>query len=170
VNTLSELISRRYTPEVKVRNEPTIQTLSARIEATRPGADYQYEAEVFNFFLDNKDALGIKNVLKFSALLVDGAVELVDGKRLTLEIKFCMNWHKACQAEWQFRNCLKRHHAVVGTVTGGLVLFSEFPGDWKLYPISPGCNPTPICETDHLTSSGVWPAPHQARATGRATT
>jgi len=54
----------------------------------------------FNFLLANKVSLGIKAVLKFTALLLDGAVELVDGRRLAVEIKYRMNWEKACVAGW----------------------------------------------------------------------
>jgi hypothetical protein len=86
---------------------------------------------VFNFLLANQVTLGIKSVLKFTALLVDGAIELLDGKRLTVEIKYRMNWEKACQAEWQFRHFLKTVEAKDNPVNGGLVCFEEFSGDWK---------------------------------------
>src|SRR5207245_866372 len=96
------------TTEAKGRNKPTIVSLSAPIQPNTEKAHGQYEANVFNFLLANKEPLGIKAVMKFTALLVDGAVELVDGKRLTVEVKFRMNWEKACQAEWQFRTFMKR--------------------------------------------------------------
>jgi hypothetical protein len=129
--TISELISRCFTPEQKkVRHKPKIQTLSApiRVKSKKPFAIY--EAEVFNFLLAFKEALGIKKVMKFKAQRVDGAVELLDGKQLALEIKFRMNWEKACQAEWQFRRFVKRHGKDF-PVDGGLVFFEEFSGDWK---------------------------------------
>jgi hypothetical protein len=89
-----------------------------------------YEVEVFTYLLLNRDALGIKEVMKFSNLLVDGAVDLVDGRRLIFEIKYRMNWAKASQAEYQFRNFQRRHLGVAGPVHGGLVFFEEFSGDW----------------------------------------
>lgn len=130
--TLSELISRRITPEVKVPNKPGIKPVSAPLPTNSDNAAYKYEAEVFNFLRDHKEALGIKTIFKLTAVIVDGAVELLDGKRLTLEIKLRMNWKKACQAEWQFRTFLRRHTTVTGPVNGGLVLFEEFLGDgWE---------------------------------------
>ena len=60
-----------------------------------------YEDEVFNFLLGNAKALAIAKVLRFNALLVDGAVELANGQRLAVEIMYKMNWRKACQAEWR---------------------------------------------------------------------
>ena len=60
-----------------------------------------YEDEVFNFLLGNAKALAIAKVLRFNALLVDGAVELANGQRLAVEITYKMNWRKACQAEWR---------------------------------------------------------------------
>ncbi len=89
-----------------------------------------YEAEVFNFLLAKKTSLGINSISKFKALLVDGALELEDGRRLAVEIKFRMNWMKACQAEWQFRNFLKRDAAREFGVSGGLVFFADFTGGW----------------------------------------
>jgi hypothetical protein len=131
MSTLSELIGRRITPEAKDRNEPKVETLAAAIQAKSDKPHDKYEAEVFNFLVAKKEALGIKNVMKFMALLVDGAVELMDGTRLTVEIKFRMNWEKACQAEYQFRNFLKRTDRKPFHVDGGLVFFEEFSGDWN---------------------------------------
>lgn len=129
--TLCDLIGRTITPEAKLRNSPKNVTLSAPIHANTEKADGQYEAEVFNFFLANANLLGIKAVMKFQALVVDGAVELIDGRRLTVEVKFRMNWEKACQAEWQFRTFMKRTGVKPFPVGGGIVVFEEFSGDWS---------------------------------------
>jgi hypothetical protein len=128
--TLSELINRQITPEKQVRHQPRTVVLTAPILARSEQPQDQYEARVFNFLLDNRELLGVKTIMRFSALLVDGAVELTDGKRLTVEIKYRMNWAKACQAEYQFRNYLKRHSKVY-QVDGGLVFFEEFSADWE---------------------------------------
>jgi hypothetical protein len=82
----------------------------------------------------NRATLGVKAVMKFSALLVDGAVELEDGRRLAVEIKFRMNWGKACVAEYEFRNFLKRTERRPFPVDGGLVFFEQFSGDWCRCP------------------------------------
>jgi len=110
-----------------------MEVLSEPIRVANAAEPRAYEAEVFNFLLANKKCLGINSIFKFKALLVDGALELVDGQRLAVEVKFRMNWEKACQAEWQFRHFLKRHKAIAGPVNGGLVFFEEFSGDWKRY-------------------------------------
>jgi hypothetical protein len=80
VTSISELISRQITPEAKDWNNPKVEALSAPILAKSQKPHDKYEAEVFNFLLANKEALGIKSVMKFRALLVDGAIELLDGK------------------------------------------------------------------------------------------
>ncbi|KXK01554.1 MAG: hypothetical protein UZ17_ACD001001780 [Acidobacteria bacterium OLB17] len=128
--TFSELISRTIVPEAKGRHKPIVHTLSSRIEPKTKQAPGVYEAEVFSFLFANKEELGIKAVMKFTALLVDGAVELTDGTRLAVEVKFRMNWQKACQAEWQFRTFL-RMDARPFPVAGGVVIFQEFQGDWQ---------------------------------------
>jgi hypothetical protein len=131
MSMLSKLISCRPAPEAKHPNKAKMEPLSGRIHVKSEKPHAKYEVEVFNFLFDNREALGIKSVVKFKALLLDGAVELSDGKRLAIEIKFRMNWLKACQAGWQFRNFLRRHKAIAGPVDGGLVFFEEFSGDWK---------------------------------------
>lgn len=133
MTTLSEMIGRRIILEPKKRNKAKSETLSAPILAKSGKPHDKYEAAVFNFLLDYREVLGIKSVSKYTALLVDGAVELIDGRRLTIEIKFRMNWTKACQAEYQFRNFLKRH-AHAHPATGGIVFFEEFSGDWNKQP------------------------------------
>jgi hypothetical protein len=131
MTTLSELIGRSITPEAKDRNKPTMLTLSAPVQPNTEKPHGQYEADVFNFLLANKEPLGIKAVMKFTALLLDGAVELNDGRRLAVEVKFRMNWEKACQAEWQFRTFAKRADERPFSVDGGIVVFEEFSGDWN---------------------------------------
>ena len=132
MTTISELFGRSITPEAKLCHTPRSEILSARIRAKSEKAPDKFEAEVFNFLLDNNEELGIKNVMKFSALVVDGAVELKDGKRLTIEIKFRMNWMKACQSESQFRTFMRRTDRMPFPVDGGIVFFEEFCGDgWE---------------------------------------
>lgn len=131
MTTLSELIGLQIIPEAKDANKANVHLLSAPILERSKKPHRQYEAEVFNFLLAKRELLGIKSVMKFAALRVDGAVELMDGKRLALEIKFRMNWLKACQAEWQFRRFLNRIARRPFSVEGGMVVFEEFSGDWK---------------------------------------
>lgn len=133
MRTIFELISREISAEAKDRGKPKVETLTAGIASRSEKLHDKYEAEVFNFLLANRDGLGIKSVMKFTNHLVDGAVELSDSRRLTVEIKFRMNWEKACQAEYQFRNFLRRHGKEI-PVDGGLVIFEEFSGDWQRQP------------------------------------
>ncbi|HYV36760.1 MAG TPA: hypothetical protein VE988_13720, partial [Gemmataceae bacterium] len=130
MTTLSELIGRSIKPETKAPNNPTMKIVAAQIQTKSEKPHDKYEADVFNYLLDNKDSLGIKSVVKFTALIVDGALELIGGKRLAIEIKYRMNWEKACQAEWQFRKFLTRH-APSNPVDGGVVFFEDISGDWN---------------------------------------
>src|SRR5262245_32651121 len=131
MTTLSQLVGRAINPEAKNRIRPTVVTLDIPIQPNTKTPHGQYEADVFNYLLANKAPLGIKAVMKFTALLLDGAVELADGRRFTVEVKFRMNWEKACQAEWQFRNFVKRTDVTPFSLDGGIVIFEEFSGDWK---------------------------------------
>jgi hypothetical protein len=129
--TLSDLISRRFTPESKPRKKPAVQILTAPIPLKIKKAATKYEDEVFNFLLANKDSLGIKSVIRFFNLRVDGAIDLLDNRRLTFEVKYRMNWGKACIAEFQFKYFLNTDEAKAKPVSGGLVFFEEFTGDWQ---------------------------------------
>jgi hypothetical protein len=136
VETFEQLLSHRITPKTRSWNQSTITFLSVPASRNSTAPWRAYEDEVFNFLLANREPLGFANVLAFGSLLIDGAVEFADGRRLALEIKYRMNWEKACQAELQFRNFLKRKEAKQGPVVGGLVLFEEFSADWKRKPAS----------------------------------
>jgi len=129
--SIAELLSRKISAEEKDHHSPKCLTLSEPLTRGSEKAHGQYETGVFNLLFAKCDTLGIKNVMKFKALLVDGALELVDGRRLAVEIKYRMNWEKACQAEYQFRNFLKRKQRMPFAVNGGLVFFNQFSGDWK---------------------------------------
>ncbi|MBO0697163.1 MAG: hypothetical protein J2P46_02095 [Zavarzinella sp.] len=126
--TIAELIARRISPEDKETREPRVETLSSPICPRSEKPHDRYEADVFNFLWLHRERLGIKSVLKYTARLVDGGVVLVDGTKLVVEVKYRMNWEKACQAEFEFRQFQKRFQSEAPD--GGLVFFEEFSGDW----------------------------------------
>src|SRR5579883_2094362 len=106
-STLADLICLEFKPEVRRRRKPVVTALSAPIQCPESAKlPRKFECDVFNFLLDKKDELGIETVFKFKNLFVDGAVQLVDGKRLAVEVKLRMNWSKALQAESEFRKFL----------------------------------------------------------------
>jgi len=129
MKTISELISQEITPTDKNRKKQG--EVPPPWKATRRTAESEYEATVFNFLLDKKGELGIESVTKFKNRLVDGQVILSNRKLLVVEVKFRMNWERACQAEWQFRQYLKRIATDPSRVDGAIVIFQEFSGDWK---------------------------------------
>lgn len=132
MTTIAELISRRITPEEKSDYDGQIIVLDSltRGNCDKEWSDFEYQ--VFSFLLENKRELGLKSVMQFKNLVMDGAIELSNGRCLAMEFKFRMNWEKACQAEWQFRTYLKRKDRTPFLpVQGGLVFFEEFSGDWE---------------------------------------
>lgn len=131
ITAIADLIGRPITPEHKESHDPRNDPIEKQIpiEGLKPHS--KYEAEVFNFLHEYTDLLGIKSIRRFTGLLVDGAIDLVNGRRLIVEVKYRMNWEKACQAEWQFRNYIKRDVEKTSSVDGGLVFFEQFSGDWQ---------------------------------------
>jgi hypothetical protein len=127
--TIADLISLEIKPEVRKRREPVVTPLAAALRcpegATLPR---KFEYDVFNFLLERRDALGIETVFKFKNLFVDGAVQLVDGRRLAVEIKLRMNWTKALQAKSEFRRFLLTPVAKAQPVNGAIVFFERFQG------------------------------------------
>ena len=89
-----------------------------------------YESSVFNYLLDNKDALGISKLFKLKNQRMDGEIELNTGGIVAFEIKYRMNWLKACQSGYQFRQYLRHRESSAGPLQGGIVFFEEFSGDW----------------------------------------
>lgn len=133
MTTISELIARSITPEGKRFNEAMKdEVLSTGAHAKSDKPQDVYEAWVFDFLHKNKLRLGISRVVRFAAAVLDGALELSDGNLFVgIEIKYRMNWEKACGAEWQFRNYMRRHAESMGSLNGGIVIFEEFSGDWN---------------------------------------
>jgi hypothetical protein len=127
--TIADLISLDIKPEVRKRRKPVVTPLTASLLCPE-GAKLprKFECDVFNFLLERKDALGVGTVFKFKNLFVDGAVQLVDGRRLAVEVKLRMNWSKALQAESEFRRFLQTPEAKTHPVHGAIVFFESFKG------------------------------------------
>jgi len=131
VEPLTDLISRDISPEPGRVNSPAAHPIDAPILAmgteTEPHA---FEIAVFNFLLTHKEPLGISAVWRCRNVRIDGLVDLVDGRRVALEIKYRMNWEKACQACAQFGWYRNHVEAKEKPLTSGLVVFETFTGDW----------------------------------------
>ena len=131
MESLADLISRDISPEPGRVNSPTAHPIDAPILAdgteTEPHA---FEIAVFNFLLAHKEALGVKAVWRCRNVRIDGLVDLDDGRRVALEIKYRMNWEKACQACAQFGWYRTRVEANEKPLSSGLVVFEAFSGDW----------------------------------------
>jgi hypothetical protein len=137
-STLADLISLEIKPEDRRRRKPVVTALSAPILCPeRAKLPRRFECGVFNFLLEKKDELGIETVFKFKNLFIDGAVQLVDGRRLAVEVKLRMNWSKALQAELEFRRFLLTSVAEANPVNGAIVFFESFKGaGWERKPKS----------------------------------
>lgn len=109
--------------EVKELDSPPVRACTT--------APDEFELRVFAFLLDRGREHGIVKVFRFENLMVDGGLFLDDGRFLAIEIKYRMNWLKACQAGWQFGEFRRRLEADRYRPVGGIVFFEEFSGDWS---------------------------------------
>lgn len=89
-----------------------------------------FENTALNYLAGHRDELRVATVWRYENARIDGMVELVDGRRLAVEIKYWMNWPKACQACTQISWFAARRHLVGNPIAGGLVIFEGFSGDW----------------------------------------
>src|SRR5687767_643976 len=103
MESLADLISRDISPESARVNSPAAHPIDATILATGTEKEpHAFEIAVFNFLLAHKQPLGISAVWRCRNVRIDGLIDLADGLRIALEIKYRMNWEKACQACAQF--------------------------------------------------------------------
>jgi hypothetical protein len=130
VESLSDLIARKIAPEPARINAPATRPIDVPLPVkgteTAPRA---FEIAVFNFFLAQRKPLGISELWHCRNVRIDGLLDLDDGHRVALEIKYRMNWEKACQAGSQF-SWYRKHQAKEKPLSSALVVFEEFSGDW----------------------------------------
>lgn len=118
----SSMIARRSGRLVELTSPP----VSGRIAIPD-----EFERTVLTFLVEHRQPLGVARLFRAENLLVDGGLILNDGRFLAIEIKYRMNWLKACQAGWQFGQ-FTRMQPAAGEYrpVGGVVFFEEFSGDW----------------------------------------
>jgi hypothetical protein len=88
---------------------------------------------VFDFLFENRLALGVDRIYRLKNQRMDGELHLADGDVVAFEVKYRMNWAKACQAGFQFRRYIEfnaKSDAPLA-VTAGVVFFEEFSGGWQ---------------------------------------
>ena len=119
-------------------NDPGREVLAAPLPTTGASEPKLYEAEVYNYLLANKESLGISKLFRLKNASADCEIELLDGSRVLVEIKYRMNWEKACQAGWQLLESfnLMEPLKLSPTPHAGLVFFEQFSADWNTKPSS----------------------------------
>lgn len=87
-------------------------------------ASGQFEKEVFDYFISN----GYKVDKRYRP--IDFVVSK-NGKSYAVEVKLCMGWNKACEAQWQM-NLFSAESKI--EVLGKIVIFKNFNTDWGKRP------------------------------------
>jgi hypothetical protein len=127
---LPELFNSTIEGECAKVLAPRADPLSSfREKIGRENAAAAYEIDVFNFLVQEKAALGVSEIWRCRNSRVDGLVRLVNGRTLAVEVKYRMNWEKACQACAQISWYRTRAADVLDLgIDGGLVFFEAFSG------------------------------------------
>ncbi|HQU90688.1 MAG TPA: hypothetical protein PLK77_00250 [Pyrinomonadaceae bacterium] len=120
-----------------------------KIDELKP-PPYEFEKRVITFLWDNRDRYRIDKLIRFQNSSVDGAIE-TKNVSIPFEIKYRMNWLKACQAMWQFNQYRALSKTAFKT---GIVFFHSFSADWARSPrSSPIPNGWRNWYSDHARSS-----------------
>ena len=128
---LADTFGATVEPEPALVVKPSLVRLDGPLAATAgTTSPASYETSVFNFLYARKHELGVRDVWKCRAVRIDGLLDLDDGQRVMLEVKYRMNWEKACQACAQFSWFFRHPEAQSPSPTGALVVFEEFTADW----------------------------------------
>ncbi len=94
----------------------------------------KYEASVFQFFDKNMTVFGIKKIFRLENTSIDGYLELESGQTVGVEVKYKMNWDKACVSEFQFKKyqrIIKNTSNInIPKFSASLVIFENFSNDW----------------------------------------
>ena len=133
---LEDLISRNITLTRSSNNQERVEIKKLGQIQELKKTD-QFEKDVFTFLFKNKSKLGIDKLFRIYNCRIDGALKLRDRSEFVLlEIKYRLNWFKACNARIEFQ--LFNNHFVNkltfidrNEIHSGLIIFEEFSGDWK---------------------------------------
>ncbi len=137
---LSEYLDQKITPEGPWRGRKPQKVEIKKIQdinwAARK-APAKFEQEVFAFLLQNQRQLGIQKIFRLKNSGIDGLLVLDDDCSVALEIKYRMNWEKACQANRQFEGFLLRISIFAKEYQPkmGVVFFHDFSADWRRKPL-----------------------------------
>jgi hypothetical protein len=89
---------------IAVMREGKLEPFSPDGQSGRNSEPAVFEQAVFSYLFDHREVLGVRAVVRAKALRVDGLVELDDGRRIAIEVKYRLNWANATQAlrqiEW----------------------------------------------------------------------
>jgi hypothetical protein len=157
ISPLAKLIDREISPEPSRPRKATRIPIDAPIAAT--GAEKEpaaFERAALNFLAEHGEDLGISGLWRCKNTRIDALVELKDRRRLAVEVKFRMNWEKACQACAQIGWFHVQAEPEGTPIDGGVVIFEDFTGDWARRKarclVEPGWS---YFYTDHHCAEGV---------------
>ena len=96
---VDELLGQSFRPEEYGRNEPKVTEVTGPSgkERAKKDKDLIYEDRVFDTLWQQKDDLDLTRVWRLQSSVIDGALETQAGKMVAIEVKYRMNWMKACQ-------------------------------------------------------------------------
>jgi hypothetical protein len=110
--------------------EGIVEEMKGQKRSQKKRRDAIYEDEVFNSLFEKMKTLGISHVFRFRNMTIDGGIELEDRRFVAIEVKYRINWMKACQVGWQFQQFMKTKGIIKHPVKAGIIIFEEFSGDW----------------------------------------
>jgi hypothetical protein len=105
---LSEYLNREVCPESFNNRKPKkIEVTDDIMNRSANTVPDKFELETFQFLYQNRRELGIRKSYQLKNASIDGLIILDDSQSVAIEIKYRMNWLKACQTGWQLEKFLR---------------------------------------------------------------
>jgi len=129
---LSDMFVTYIKNEAWERYDPVCRPVEAESKGTSENEPNLFETDVFNYLYRNKNELGIEKVYALQYMLVDGLLQLNDGRTVILEIKHALNWFTNCSARVEIaRFLVEKRLTPFKQPERALIIFEHFSPPWK---------------------------------------
>lgn len=122
LKNLLDIIQEPLVPKTKLKTNK-----KNNIEKKTIDLALNYENHVFDYLQE----IGFE--CRRDKILIDGIASNEDGDYL-VEVKYRMNWGKACQAQWQISEYIRRNAEERKSIKGAIVFFEQFSSSWNNVP------------------------------------
>ena len=131
---IEDLLSGKIKPATRGKKTPSCSVMTETLEINDNWkVTKNFEKRVLNWLYSKKN-FNIEKVYALNKMLIDGALEMSDGRMVLLESKFALNWFTSCNARIEFQRFMagRLYERLSGNKipSNALIIFDHFSGDW----------------------------------------